>query len=196
MIKKEYSANLTGAWFLFYEIKQVIKLMELGMNTQDIRNEIIEENLFQHKSKSSVKRALPTVIRRTELLSSELRQVLLKDNMENGRIINLYAIMLEDRLFSEFMYEVIEEKYKSKQLYLEDKDINGFFTKKAEESKKVANFKMSTIKKLRQVYLKILMEVNILSDLKSKDLNKIYIDEKLANLIIANGGEDFIKIFS
>lgn len=196
MIKKEYSANLTGAWFLFYEIKQVIKLMELGMNTQDIRNEIIEENLFQHKSKSSVKRALPTVIRRTELLSPELRQVLLKDNMENGRIINLYAIMLEDRLFSEFMYEVIEEKYKSKQLYLEDKDINGFFTKKAEESKKVANFKMSTIKKLRQVYLKILMEVNILSDLKSKDLNKIYIDEKLANLIIANGGEDFIKIFS
>ena len=25
------------------------------MNTQDIRNEIIEENLFQHKSKSSAK---------------------------------------------------------------------------------------------------------------------------------------------
>lgn len=196
MFKKEYSANLTGAWFLFYEIKQVIKLMELGMNTQDIRNEIIEENLFQHKSKSSVKRALPTLIRRAESLSPELRQIILKDNMENGRIINLYAIMLEDRLFSEFMYEVIGEKYKLEQLYLEDKDINVFFTKKAEESKKVANFKMSTIKKLRQVYLKILMEVNILSDLKSKDLNKIYIDEKLANLIIANNGEDFIKIFS
>lgn len=196
MTQKEYSANLTGAWFLFYEIKQVIKLMELGMNTQDIRNEIIEENLFQHKSKSSAKRALPTVVRRTELLSPELRQIILKDNMENGRIINLYAIMLEDRLFSEFMYEVIGEKYKLEQLYLEDKDINGFFTKKAEESKKVANFKMSTIKKLRQVYLKILMEVNILSDLKSKDLNKIYIDEKLANLIITNGGEDFIKIFN
>ena len=196
MSNKEYSANLTGAWFLFYEIKQVIKLMESGMDIPDIKRQIIEENLFQHKSKSSVTRVLPSVIRRAELLSKELRQIILEDNMENGRIVNLYAIMLDDMLFSDFMYEVIKEKYKSNKLYLEQRDINKYFSRKAEQSEKVASYQVSTIDKLKQVYLKILMEVGILSNLKSKDLNKIYIEDNLSNLIKKNNGEKFLDIFS
>lgn len=70
MDNKTYSANLTGAWFLFYEIKQIAKLIEAGLPVGDIKKKVLEENLFQHKSKSSIIRAYPSVLRRAELLNT------------------------------------------------------------------------------------------------------------------------------
>lgn len=121
MIRKEYSANLTGAWFLFYEIKQVARLINKGLPEKEIKKRIINENLFQHRKVSSVARVLPTIYRRANLLSDELRNMLIEEDATNGKLINLYAIIEEDLLFKEFMLEVISPKYDTNNLFIEKK---------------------------------------------------------------------------
>lgn len=195
MIEKKYSANLTGAWFLFYEIKQVVELINKGLSEKEIKSKVVDENLFQHKRISSVTRALPTVYRRANLLDAGLRRILLEDSIDNGKLINLYAIMEEDLLFKEFMIEIIGEKYSTNNLFLERKDINEFFTQKREQNEEFSKFKESTINKLRQVYLKILIDSGILTDLKNGELNRILIDPYLRDILIKNDGEYFIEIF-
>ena len=195
MDNKTYCANLTGAWFLFYETKQVSKLIEAGLARQDIKDKVFEENLFQHKTRSSISRAFPSVLRRAELLGSELRKLLMESAVEDGKLINLYAISEDDLLFNEFLMEVIKDKYESHHLLLEKRDVNMYFTHKAELNEKVAGFTDTTVNKLRQVYLKILTEAGILANPKSGEMNQIFIETSLKEALVKNGGISFVKIF-
>jgi hypothetical protein len=191
----EYKANLTGAWFLFYEMKQVVKLIVEGLNDKDIRNRVYEENLFQHKRMTSIKRSFPTVLRRAHLLSAEHMEILLEGSMENAKLVNLLAIYLEDKLFNEFLLEVLRDKYMNNEMTLEKMDVNIYFTHKSEQNDKVASFTDSTRNKLRQVYFKILVEAGILSDIKTGELNRIFFDDVLRSALISSGNMEFIKIF-
>ena len=195
MENRTYCANLTGAWFLFYEIKQVAKLMELGVSRADIKDKVIDENLFQHKKRSSITRAFPSVLRRAELLGSDLRRFLIEGSIEDGKLVNLYAIAEDDLLFNEFLNEIIKEKYEANHLFLEKRDVNMYFTYKAEQNEKVAGFTDATMNKLRQVFLKILIETGILASSKTGEMNRIYFDGGVKDAFIKNGASDFIKIF-
>lgn len=195
MDNKIYSANLTGAWFLFYEIKQVAKLIESGLTKIEIKEKVIEGNLFQHKRRSSISRAFPSVLRRAELLGSDLRKFLIDGSIEDGKLINLYAIAEEDLLFGEFLNEIIKEKYESNHLLLEKRDVNMYFTHKAEQNERVAGFTDATMNKLRQVYLKVLMEAGILTSLKTGEMNRIYFDAEVKDTFINNGAIGFVRIF-
>lgn len=195
MVEKKYSANLTGAWFLFYEIKQVIKLMNEDLNEAEIKMKIIEENLFQHKKPASLIRALPTVYRRANKLPDNLKKLILEDSISNAKLINLYAIMEEDLLFKEFVLEVVKEKYTSNNLFIERKDVNSFFTAKMEQNNNFAKYSEGTINKLKQVHLRILMEAEILKDTKTGELNRIFLDPYLKQVFENNNAGYFISIF-
>lgn len=189
----QYSSSLTGASFLLYELKQVIGLKIQGLNDKEIKQRVTEENLFQYKYESSIKRSLPSVLRRVNALDETLYQMVLEEPLETGKIINLYAIMKTDRLFFEFMDEVIREKYESNNLLIETKDLNLYFTVKAEQDKKVAGFTEKTIAKLKQVFYKVLFESGILKDKKTGELSRILMDDDTKEYIIRIGDGQFVK---
>lgn len=189
----QYSSSLTGASFLMYELKQVIGLKVQGLNDKETKQRVTEENLFQYKYESSIKRSLPSVLRRVNALDETLYQMVLEEPLETGKIINLYAIMKTDRLFFEFMDEVIREKYESNNLLLETKDLNLYFTVKAEQDNKVAGFTEKTVAKLKQVFYKVLFESGILKDKKTGELSRILMDEDLKEYIIRIGDGQFVK---
>ncbi|MFE4047139.1 DUF1819 family protein [Priestia sp. YIM B13490] len=189
----EYSSVLTGASFLLYEFKQVVNLKEQGHSDQEIRTKVITENLFQHEKISSLKRGLPSILRRVNALDETLRQLVLESSLEVVKVINLYAIMKTDRLFLEFMEEVIKEKLKMGDYHLEKKELNTYFTVKAEQNEHIANWTEVTVQKLRQVYIKILLETGILKDKRSGELNLLIIDEQVKRHIIHIGERRYVS---
>ncbi|OEH85982.1 hypothetical protein BHU72_14975 [Desulfuribacillus stibiiarsenatis] len=188
-----YSANLTGAAFLFYEFKQVIRLKQEGLNDKEIKDKIVTENVFQYEKTSSLQRMIPTLLRRTEVIDDTLRTMVLEDSMEVGKVINLYAIMKTDRLYYEFMDEVIKEKLHANDHILEKKDINAYFTHKAEQDEKVASWTDKTNNKLKQVFIKILLETGILKDKRTWELNRMLIDEQVKEHLRHIGDEQYIS---
>ncbi|WP_033827167.1 BrxA family protein, partial [Bacillus andreraoultii] len=127
-IELEYSSSLNGASYLLFELKQVIKLKQQGLTLPEIRKKVIDGNLFQFENKGRMNRTLPSIMRRAEVIDQVLTDLMLDGSVENAKIINLYAIMKTDRLFFEFMNEVISEKLHNNDLLIEKKDMNVFFT--------------------------------------------------------------------
>ncbi|GAB6563738.1 DUF1819 family protein [Bacillus cereus group sp. Bc222] len=189
----EYSAALTGASFLLYELKQVLKLKKQGLSDAEIKKKVVEDNIFEYRTTSSLKRSLPSVIRRLNVIDDTLCDLLLESPLEVSKIINLYAIMKTDRLFFEFMKEVIQEKLEANNYLLEKKDLNIFFLSKTEQDEKVAKWTELTINKLKQVYIKLLLEAGLLRDKKSGELNRLLIDEELKRHFISIGDFSYLQ---
>lgn len=192
-IELEYSATLTGASFLFYEFKQVVSLKLQGLEDSEIREKVLEDNLFQYQLKSSLKRSLPSVLRRVSKLDNTLRKMVLEQSLESGKIINLYAIMKTDRLFFEFMNEVIREKLESNNYLLEKKDINLYFASKAEQDLGVAGWTEQTVTKLKNVIQRILLESGILKNKKTGELSRLLMDEVLKGYLIQIGDIAYVR---
>lgn len=188
----KYSAKLTGESFLLQELKIVAKLKKEGYSDKEIRKTIIDENLFQYKVKSSISRRLTPLMQRVNVLNEKLIDRLIENPLEDGIIINLYAIMKNDRLFFEFMNEVMRDKLSSKNEILEKKDINIFFDIKIEQSDDVANWSDATIAKIKQVIKKILSEADIIEDVKVGTLHKIIMSNWLKECLVELGEEKYI----
>lgn len=190
----EYSSALTGAGFMLYEVKQIAKLKEAGFSDKDIRYKVLDENIFQYDKLSSVKRALPYILKRVDVLDGTLRKLLIEESFEVGKVINLYAIMKADRLFYEFMQEVVAEKLKKDNYYIDKVDVNFFFATKIEQSTTISNWSDSTIAKLKQVFKKILLEVGILESLKTGELNRLIVDSQVSEHLQSIGEKNYVKV--
>lgn len=190
----EYSSALTGAGFMLYEVKQIAKLKEAGFSDKDIRYKVLDENIFQYDKLSSVKRALPYILKRVDVLDGTLRKLLIEESFEVGKVINLYAIMKADRLFYEFMQEVVAEKLKKDNYYIDKMDVNFFFATKIEQNTTISNWSDSTIAKLKQVFKKILLEVGILESLKTGELNRLIVDNQVSEHLQIIGEKNYVKV--
>jgi len=188
----EYSSSLNGASFLLFELKQVVKLKQQGLAKDEIRKKVKEENLFQFNNQGRINRALPSVMKRAEVIDETLAALLLEESIETGKTLNLYAIMKTDLLFFEFMDEVIGEKLHNNDYLIEKKDINLFFSSKAEQSEKVASWSDINVEKLKRAYIQVLYEGGILRNRKSKELNKLIIDEPIKNYLTQIGDSHYV----
>lgn len=188
----EYSSSLNGASFLLFELKQVLKLKQLGLSNQDIRKKVKEENLFQFNNQGRINRAMPSVMKRAEVIDETLISFILEGSIEIGKALNLYAIMKTDLLFFEFMDEVIGEKLHNNDYLIEKKDINLFFTAKSEQSEKVASWSDINIEKLKRAFMQVLYESGLLRTRKGRELNRLIIDEQIRKHLTNIGDARYI----
>lgn len=192
MDNRVYSGKLTGESFLLYELKIVAKLKKEGYTDKEIRKMVLEENLFQYKFTSSISRRLTPLMQRINLLDEKLIDRLIEDPLGDGIVINLYSIMKNDRLFFEFMNEVMKEKLKSNNEVLEKKDINIFIETKIEQNEDIASWSDSTVNKIKQVIKKILMEAKVVENNKTGAVKKIIMSDWIKNYLSKLGEEKYI----
>lgn len=177
---------------MLFEFSQVLELKVQELSNEEIKEEILRENLFQHNKKSSTERSFRYMIKRADAIDDYLRKLALEESVHERKIINLYAIMKTDALFAAFMQEVIQTKLHANNYYLEPKDMNIFFATKAEQNEKVASWSETTIQKLKRIYRKILAESGFLPDTKSKELQRLLIDDKISSHIRAIGDSRYL----
>lgn len=132
-------------------------------------------------------------MRRAGVLDEALCHMVLEHSLESGKIINLYAIMKTDRLFFEFMTEVIQEKFNADNYLLEKKDLNLYIASKAEQNAGVAAWTEQTITRLKQVYVKVIHDSGLLKDKKSGELSRPMMDEQLKQHLIQIGDIAYVR---
>jgi len=156
LFSQVYSARLTGNQFLYNEFKVTCGLVSQGITREEATNRIINENLFEYRSLKAVGKHIGAVWERVGYLDDYLRDIVLNQTNEVGRLVNFYSILKYDLLFLEFMEEVVSEKLYTHQKEITKADISNFFSMKSEQSSIVAGFKEATIKRLRAAYIEIL----------------------------------------
>jgi len=187
-----YSASLTSDTFLYYELKQVLKLKEQGLTDNQIRNMVVTENIFQYKSRKSAIRIVSSIFRRVKILDDYLINLVLNGSLDVGKTVNLYTIMKTSRIFFEFMDEIVRVKLENKDDFIEKKDINIFFAAKVEQSEIAAKWSATTIGKLKQVILKILSQMGIIEDVKECRIIRLLIAPELAEHLVRVGDKSYL----
>ena len=114
----------------------------------------------RHLRASGVLRA---VLRRLDVLDDTLVEICANGSLSASRLVTLYAIAKTNLLFFDFLEEVYKEKCALGRSPLTAKDVRIFFTQKRQQSAVVAGWSEETVRKLRQVFLKILIDAGLVT---------------------------------
>lgn len=191
------SGQLTREQFLFYEMRTTAKLMVEGLDDGEVVKRIVDDNLFQYPTEKSLASISKACIARLYALGDrDLITAITTQPMDTAKQICLYAMMKRYRLVWDFMLTVIGEKYRLQEFSFGKKDINIFFMQIQEQDDFVSAWSDSTIKKIRQVLIKILVENGYLDHIKSEHLNPVLLSSVLENGIRNNNDERALSAFN
>ncbi|MDD3230564.1 MAG: DUF1819 family protein [Oscillospiraceae bacterium] len=193
----QYNAAITREQFLFYEMRITAKLICDGLSKEEILNRIVKDNLFQYPTEKSVKKMVQACLRRIDALNDkELTVAITNEPSDVAKQICLYAMMKQYRLVWDFMITVIGAKYQSMDTTFGKIDLNTFFMRLQEQNDNVAEWSDSTIKKLKQVLTKMLVDNEYIDSTKASHLNPILISPILENAIKSENRTEALPAFN
>lgn len=157
MKEKGYSAGAVKFAFWFPEFRKEIGMLSEGKTQEEIKKLCLEENAFGASTAARAKRIYLTVTARIHELDASIYPLFQSSDLATQKLINLTAIMAQDRLFFEFMYEVFKEKILIGAGELSDSDYRIFFRNKQVQNERIAAWTDQTITRLGQTYKQYLL---------------------------------------
>ena len=188
----EYNASATKHLFWFVETRETARL--LGNHSMDeVRQIVIEENLYQQKSNSRLINEFGCIRKRLEALPEELQRMMVTADINTGKLIAFVGCMAADKLLFDLMYDVYRRKIYLGEPTLTDADLNIFFKDKQDQNEKVVAITDTSVKKLKQVYSKYMFEAGLLTGkISDKQVNKPYIDPDLRFALQRNAMDKYL----
>lgn len=191
------SAQITREQFLFYEMRTTAKLICEGLEDNEIIDRIVEDNLFQYPTEKSIRRmAKACIVRLKGICDIDLVEAVASQSSETAKQICLYAMMKQYRLVWDFMITVIGEKYRMQNFSFSQMDVNVFFMQLQEQDDYVAGWSESTMKKIRQILIRVLAENEYLDDIKADHINPVWLNPVLENAIRSNNDDRALTAFN
>ena len=191
------SAQITREQFLFYEMRTTAKLICEGFVDNEIIDRIVEDNLFQYPTEKSIRRmAKACIVRLKGICDTDLVEAVASQSSETAKQICLYAMMKQYRLVWDFMITVIGEKYRMQNFSFGQMDVNVFFMQLQEQDDYVAGWSESTMKKIRQILIRVLAENEYLDDIKADHINPVWLNPVLENAIRSNNDDRALAAFN
>lgn len=117
-----------------------------------------------------------------------------KCDIETAKVINLISILLDSRLFFEFLHEVYCEKIQLGEKEITDRDLNVFFDQKATQSEVIAGWTETAIKKLKQCFTRMMFEAGLLeSSAKPRTIRIPHVNYRAEELLVKNNLKEYLN---
>ena len=192
----EYNASATKHRFWFVEAKETARLLN-AYTMDEVREIVLETNMYQQKQKARLINEFGCIRKRLEALPEELVKMMVTADLKTAKLINFIACMASDSLLFDLMYELYRDKLYMEATNLTDADLNIFFKDKQDQNEKVASISEASIKKLKQVYCKYMMEAGLLSGKPTERIiEKPYIEPELAYALQRNAMERYLAVLT
>ena len=159
----EYRACLVSKPIWYAETKITAKYLCQGYDKDSLRKIVIDDNIYETHAEYRAIEILNTVTLRLSRLPKELISEIAFGDVVQSKILVLISVLMSDRLFFEFMYDVFQDKITIGDLIISNRDLDDFFENKKHQSEAVEKWTPRTIQKLRQAYMRILCDTNLIS---------------------------------
>ena len=159
--RRDYSAAAVKHAFWFMEFRKVVTLRSEGKTWEEIKSLNEAENLFGAPTPARSTQIWNTVSARVKELDDSFYPVFVASDLASQKLFALIALMVNDTLFAEFVYEVIREKMIIGINEYSPGDIRLFYKSKQEQSEKVAKWTDQTLERLGQSYRNYLFEAGV-----------------------------------
>lgn len=191
------SGQITREQFLFYEMRTTARLMCEGLDDNEIIEQIVADNLFQYPTEKSIRQMARTCIARLHSMNDDdLVSAIATQSSDTAKQICMYAMMKHYRLVWDFMITVIGEKYRMQDFSFSQRDINVFFMQLQEQDDYVAGWSESTVKKVRQILIRVLAENDYLDSIKADHINPVWLNPILENAMRSKNESKALAAFN
>ena len=197
MERKEYSAGATKHSFWFMEFRNEVKLLSEGKTFEGIRELCKTENIFASVTPERALLTYNAVTARIKALGDSFYPVFMNGDVATQKLFALAAMMVNDTLFFDFVYEVIREKMIIGSNEYTQSDLNIFFKDKQLQCEKMAGWSETTLGKLSRNYKTYLYEAGVTD--KGKYVRKIYkpiLEPDMERWLIDNDMKQIVKALS
>lgn len=158
MTTKKYLTTLSTRPFLYNETKEVAELIVQGIDMEEIKEMVLQENIFQLASNHRAVSFFNEILKRLNELDEYLMTQFIESDTSTSKAILLYALLKKDQLFYEWMREVVWDKLIISDWHLTVKETVTFFETKAEQNEVVKGWGENTKKRLASAYHKTLVD--------------------------------------
>ena len=152
-------------------------------------DEQLHYSIIKANSEASQQRYLRELTRRIKQLSGSMFNYYFTADTNNKRVIQFYTICKTYSIISEFMIEVVRNKWLNLNFDLEPYDFKNYLIEKLEQTGVLEQTTETTLYRLGQVFFKMLQELGMY---KKEKFNTIKIDPQLMQLLYQAGDEWFI----
>lgn len=180
---------------MYHETKLIVTLMVSGLSETEIKNKVLQDNVFQLTSLDRAGRFYREIMKRIDNLDEYLIDRFINADSLTSRALLLYAILKKDTLFFEWMKEVIFDKFLIMERTLSKQETDYFFELKSEQSSTVANWTPSTKRKLRDNYHQVLKYAGMLVELEGYAyLQPLVIELQVENYLIEYKEKQVVEV--
>lgn len=191
----KYSAGAVSKGFWFQAFKKYINLINEGYEDKEIKQMQQEKNILLAPSADYGKKMINEISRRNKSLPQKIQLMFNNLSVSDQKILNILGIMMNDRLFFEFMYEVYREKLVTGNLEFQNSETRIFLKNKSEQSEKVSNFTSQTKKRLVGAYRTYLKEANLIIEEDTSKIKKPILDIDLEKQMKTKELYPYIRVF-
>jgi hypothetical protein len=190
----KYRLSFTGANAMIQESCFIAEQFLKKGDWIKVRESIIDnDSQFRDKKATSI-RQFNEISLRLKTLTKEQLTILVKNNIENKKLIIAIAIAKAYQVIFEFINEVLRNKYLLFDTILFDSDFERFFEAKSLIHPEVLEISDNTKKKLKTVLYRILEQTGLISDIKTKIIQRPYIPNEILEAITKDNS-DLLRIF-
>lgn len=183
---KKYSAGIVHKGFWFLEFKKYFELEREGKTKAEIKELQLKENIFAAPSADYGKNMFSDVAKRNAAVPIEIKNIFDQLDVENQKLVVLFAIMRTDLLFFEFVYHACrEDKIIFNKEYSKLVAIN-FFKIKQSQDEEAARFTDATVNRMCGAYGTYLRQAGYTieaSDSKKMLYKNIVLDYRLNEIL-------------
>jgi len=163
MTSPPYTLSYTTGAALIPETILVAELQNRTGSWVNTRAEVLETNLFQTRTESTLKKLYREISSRLKTLSEEEISLLSNGTDQEQKQLIWLSICKRYRLIADFAQEILVNNYRESRYQLSADDYEAFYNKKAEWHRNLDEASVSTKDKARQVLFKILRECGLLN---------------------------------
>lgn len=194
-MNKKYATILNTRPFLYKESKTVAEWKLNELSDEEIKEKIIEDNSFQLNSIDRRKRFYSEINKRLSFLDDYLLEQLVQKDTQTSKVLLLLAIIKRDRLFYEWMREVVWDKWLILDYQVSRSETAAFINRKAEQDETISKWKFKTRELLVSAYHKTLVDAEMaVPDENKINLHKIFIDSSVRNYLIENEETHYVEV--
>ena len=176
---------ITSENFYYTDIKRTAKIVMGKRYSREELIEIIKEKgIIEYNTEYNFNKKFLSINKRINKLNEFLIIKLAEESPDIGKFINLFSIVLNERIFYDFFNEVIKEKYFLLDYYITNDEFISFMNEKEEQEEEIKNWSSETKRKIIVKIKAFLVESGYLVKTKTgyKIIRPLIPDDIISNI--------------
>lgn len=190
MKSKLYSLSFTTGALMHQESITIAERYAALQDWEQVRKQVIAENLLQTRTQNTLRRFCREVISRLKLLNTIELALLVTGTLQEQRYLLWLAICRRYEFIGDFAREVVHERHLSMTLTLTPSEFDSFFNRKSEWHDELEQIAPATRGKLRQILFKMLREADLLT--KADQINPALLSDRLTAAITQSDRQNLL----